>query len=379
MLARVGGKLRSFWPVQMLKIIILAFIPYNIMYGFRFNRFAVFLRLQSMFWSWHYPGFPILVSLNSVNPWTAIANLLVVAGPSLYFCHRLRVMSAEESPSRLAAATMVVSLICLVLVSYSYWFVPGGWAYDSVYWQSLQGFVTVLLVLFVFIPTLQRVSSKRLPKKPIRSNGHIRDRLSLRIAGFAPRHVSKLMSLAALILPYGVGLFVDTYVSILSFSSPLVGNASVFYEIVYLARTMDKPVYIGLFFQLGSMAAGFIMLSVLGLQVLFAHEILRYLEDRVTQKRVALVGLILLVSLVLIGILNGVGVNLGLTNNAFIPLPVSIFVGLWLAKKKDQLLLEGEMDPIRPELPTLHEQEISIPIIYVLESRLKKRFRRYKS
>jgi hypothetical protein len=331
----------------MLKIIILAFIPYNILYGFRLNRFAVFLRLQSMFWSWHYPGFPIPASLNSVHPWTAIANLLVVAGPSLYFCHRLRVMSAEESPSRLAAATMVVSLICLVLVSYSYWFVP--------------------------------VSSKRLPKKPIRSNGHIRDRLSLRIAGFAPRHVSKLMILAALILPYGVGLFVDTYVSILSFSSPLVGNASVFYEIVYLARTMDKPVYIGLFFQLGSMAAGFIMLSVLGLQVLFAHEILRYLEDRVTQKRVALVGLILLVSLVLIGILNGVGVNLGLTNNAFIPLPVSIFVGLWLAKKKDQLLLEGEMDPIRPELPTLHEQEISIPIIYVLESRLKKRFRRYKS
>jgi 4-amino-4-deoxy-L-arabinose transferase-like glycosyltransferase len=127
------------------------------------------------------------------------------------------------------------------------------------------------------------------------------------------------------------------------------------------------------------MAAGFLMLGVFGLQVLFAHEILRYLEDRVIQKRVTLVGLVLVVTLVLISVLNGVGVNLGLANNAFIPLPVSIFVGLWLLKKKDQLLLKGEMELTIPELPTLHEQEVSIPILYVLESRLKKRFRRNES
>jgi len=378
MLARVGEKLRSFWPVQLFKAIILVFIPYSIQFGVWSTGFVV-VDLGSMFWSLHYPAGTLLVSLTSMNPWTAAANLLVVAGPSLYFCYRLRVMSAEESPSRLAAATMVVSLICLVLVSYSYWFVPGGWASDSVYWQSLQGFVTVLLVLFVFIPTLQRVSSQRLPRRLTRSNKHIRDRLYLKIAGFAPRHVSKLMVLAALILPYGVGLFADTYTFILSFSSPLVGFASVSYQILYLARTPDKPSSIVLFFQLGSMAAGFFMLSVLGLQVLFAHEILRYLEDRVTKKRVTLIGLTLLVSLVLIGALTGVGVNLGLFNNAFIPFPVSVLIGLWLIQRKDQLLLEGEMELTTPELPTLYEQEVSIPIIYVLESRLKKWFRRYIS
>ena len=149
MLARVGGKLGSFWSVQMLKVIILAFIPYNILFSFRTPR-LVYVHLGNMFWTWHYPGMPILASLNSMNPWTAVANLLVVAGPSLYFSHRLRAMSAEESPSGLAAATMVVSLICLVLVSYSYWFVLGGWVHDSVYWQALQGFVTVLLLLFVW-------------------------------------------------------------------------------------------------------------------------------------------------------------------------------------------------------------------------------------
>jgi hypothetical protein len=378
MLARVGEKLRSFWPVQMFKVIILALIPYNILFGAWSDNFVV-VRLGGMFWSWRYPGMPILASLNSLNPWIAAANLLVVAGPSLYFCYRMRVMSAEESPSRLAAATMVVSFICLVLVSYSYWFVPGGWAYDSVYWQSLQGFVTVLLALFVFIPTLQRVSGKRLPRRLTGNSKRIRDRLYLKIAGYMPRRVSKLMILAALVLPYGVRLLTDTYTSSLSFSSPLVGFASIFYEFYYLMRTMDKPFSILLSFQLGSMAAGFLMLGVLGLQVFFAHEILRYLEDRVTQKRVALVGLILLVSLVLISVLNGVGVNLGLTNSAFIPLPISVFIGFWLIKKKDQLLREGEMELRMPELPTLHEQDISIPIIYVLESRLKKRFRRIKS
>ncbi len=378
MLARVGEELRSFWPVQMFKIIILAFIPYSIQFAFQSPSYF-HVRLGSMFWTWYSTGMPVLTDLNSINPWTAITNLLVVAGPSLYFCYRLRAMSAEESPSRLAAATMVVSLICLVLVSYSYWFVPGGWASDSMYYQSLQGFVTVLLVLFVFIPTLQRVSSKRLPRRLTQSNKHTPNRLYSRIAGFAPRNISKLMVLAALILPYGVGLFVDPNNFILSFSSPLVGSTSISYYYHYLLRTMDKPFSIALFFQLGSMAAGFLMLGVLGLQVLFAHETLRYLEDRITQKRVTLVGVILLVFLVLVSVLNGVGVNLGLAGGAFIPFPVSVFIGLWLIKKKDQLLLEGETELTRPELSTLQEQEVIIPIIYVLESRLKRRFRRYKS
>ncbi len=378
MLAQVGEKLRSFWSVQMFKVIILALIPYNVQFTVVLYNF-VFVRLGSLFWIWSYPDMAYHAGLESVNPWTAVANLLVVAGPSLYFCYRLRVMSAEESPSRLAAAVMVVSLICLVLVSYSYWFVPGDWRYDSDYWQSLQGFVTVLLVLFVFIPTLQRVSSKRLPKKSIRRNERISNQLYLKITSFAPRHVSNLMVLAALILPYGVGLFVDPYIFILGFSSPLIGDTTVSYRIPPFFEFLPPSHTIDLFFKIGSMAAGFLMLGVLGLQVLFAHELLRYLEDRVTQKRVVLVGLILLVSLVLIGILNGVGVNLGLANNAFIPFPMSIIIGLWLIKRKDQLLLEGEIEVTRPELRTLHEQEVSIPIIYVLESRLKKRFRRNKS
>jgi len=377
MLARVGEKLRSFWPVQMVKAIILVFIPYSLQFGF-VSIFPI-VTLKSMFWRLHYPSMTLLASLESMNPWTAVANLLVVSGPSFYFCYRLRVMSAEESPSRLAAATTVVSLICLVLVSYSYWFVPSGWASNSVYWQSLQGFVTVLLVLFVIIPTLQHVSSKRLPKRRIRRNGRISSQLYLKITGIPPRHVSNLMILAALMLPYGVGLFIDTYTFTLHFSSPLIGNTIVSHEILYYVRTSFSPHSIVLFFQIGSMAAGFLMLGVFGLQMLFAHEILRCLEDRVSLKRVRLVGLILLVSLVLICVLNGIGVNLGLANNAFIPLPVSIFIGLWLIKKKDLLLLEGEMELTRPKLPMLHEQEVSIPIIYVLESRLKKRFRRHKS
>ncbi len=335
--------------------------------------------LKSMFWSFYYPSIVSFTSLESMNPWTAVANLLVVSGPSFYFCYRLRVMSAKESPSRLAAATMIVSLICLVLVSYSYWFVPGGWASNSVYWRSLQGFVTVLLVLFVVMPTLQHVSSKRLPKRPVQMNVRINNRFYLKIKGIAPRHVSKLMVLAALILPYGVGLFIDAYTFTLNFSSPLIGNTIVSHEILIYSRTSPSPHITILFFEIGSMAAGFLMLGVFGLQVLFAHEILRYLEDRVAQKRVTLVGLVLLVSLVLIGVLNGVGVNLGLANNAFFPFPVSIFIGLWLIRRKDQLLSEGETDLTMPELPTLREQEVSIPIIYVLESRLKKRFRRHES
>lgn len=379
MLARVGAKLRSFWPVQMLKLIILLLIPYRIsMESVRSN---VYIHLSSIFWQWSYytPGVITGQSFGSMSYWTAVANVLVIAAPSFYFCYRLRGMSETESCSWLAASTTAVSFICYILISSSYGFVVGAWRENDMYWCALQGFVTVLLALLVFVPTLKRVSDKCLPKRQIRRIRCVRDRLHHTLLRLRPQHASGMMILAALVLPYGFGVLVDTFANSLSFVSPLVGMFSIYFQIVHTARTPFLPLRTGFFMQIGSTTDGFVALGILWLQLLYAHEVLRYVEGRVGEKRVKLMAFVLLVPFAFIGVSSGVVMMLGLANSAFIPFPVSVFVGLWLIQRKDRLFSKGDAELVELEPFPSHENEVCVPIIYILESRLKKRLRRHKS
>jgi hypothetical protein len=113
--------------------------------------------------------------------------------------------------------------------------------------------------------------------------------------------------------------------------------------------------------------------------LLYAHEVLRYVEGRVGEKRVKLMAFVLLVPFAFIGVSSGVVMMLGLANSAFIPFPVSVFVGLWLIQRKDRLFSKGDAELVELEPFPSHENEVCVPIIYILESRLKKRLRRHKS
>jgi hypothetical protein len=319
-----------------------------------------------------------------MSPWTAVANISVIAAPSLYFSYRLHGMSENESSSWLAASTTAVSFICYILISQSYWFTVRSWSVDAMYWQALQGFVTILLALFVFVPTLKRVSNKRLPKRQMRMSKRVWDRLHQTLMRVTPQQVGKLMILSALVLPYGFLLSVDTYAFGLALFSPLAGMFSIYFQIDYLVRTPYPPLHISFFMQLGSAAIGFrafdfLTSGILWLQLLYVHEVLRYLEGRTSKKRVMLIGLVFFVPLIIAGVSSGIAMMFGLTGIGFIPFPVSFLVGLWLVKKKNQLLSEGETEPIQLVRYLIHEREVCIPIIYILESRLKKLFRRHKS
>lgn len=379
MLARVGEKLRSFWPVQLLKLIILLIIPYRI----SIDSFPsdAYIHLSSIFWQWYSyeSGWFMAQSFGSMSPWTAVANISVIAAPSLYFSYRMRGMSESESSSWLAASTTAVSFICFFLISQSYWFAFGSWREDAMYWQALQGFVTILLALFVFVPTLERVSNKRLPKRQVRMTKRIRDKLHQTLMRVTSQYVSKLMILSALVLPYGFGLFVNTYACRLTLFSPLAGMFSIYFWINYFVRTPYPPLNISFFMQLGSATIGFLALGILWLQLLYVHEILRYIEGRTSKRRVTLIGSAFLVLLIIAGVSSGISMMLGLTSTGFIPFPVSFLVGLWLVQRKNRLLSEGETDPVQQVAYLIHESEVCVPIIYILESRLKKLLRRHKS
>ena len=379
MLARVGEELRSFWPMQMLKLLILLFIPYGV--SIESVRSNVYLQLSSIFWQWSYyePEIIIFQSFGSMSSWTAVANVLVLAAPSLYFCYRLRGMSETESSSWLAASTTAVSFICFILISSSYGFMIGGWRSDTMYWQALQGFLTILLALFVFMPALQRVSNKCLPKQQIRSIGRVRDRLHQTLVKLLPQHVSRMIILASLVSPYGFVLIVDTYGNELSFVSPLAGMLSIYYQIVHSAQTPFLLLRARFFMQLGSTTGGFLAIGILWLQLLYAHEVLRYIEGRASKKRVTLIGLTFLVPLIIAGVSSGFVMMLGLTNSGFIPFPVSFLVGLWLVRRKNRLFSEGETERLELVTYLIHENEVCVPIVYILESRLKKLFRKHKS
>ena len=233
MLARAGAKLRSFWSVQLLKLIILLIIPYRISIdSFPSN---AYIHLSSIFWQWYSyeSGWFIAQSFGLMSPWTAIANISVIAAPSLYFSYRLRGMSESESSSWLAASTTAVTFICFFMISQLYWFAFGFWKMNAMYWQALQGFITILLALFVFLPTFERVSNKRLPKRQIRITKRIRDRFHQTLMRVMPQHVGKLMILSALVLPYGFVLFVHAYSCGLTLISPLVGMLSIYSQIDY--------------------------------------------------------------------------------------------------------------------------------------------------
>ncbi len=379
MLARVGEKLRSFWPVQTLKLIVLLLIPYRV--SIEFVPYDTYIHLSSIFWQWYSyePGWFIAQRFGLMSPWTAAANISVITAPSLYFCYRLRSMSETESSSWLAASTTAVSFICFILISYSYWFEFGGWGSDTMYWHALQGFLTILLTLFVFVPTLKRVSNKCIPKRQMRRAKRIRDRLHQTLVKLLPQHVSRMMILAALVPPYMFGLFVDTYGSGLSLFSPLAGMFSFYFQVDRFLVTPFLPYRASFLMQLGSTTIGFLALGILWLQLLYAHEVLRYVEGRVGKKRVTLIGLTLLVPIVFLGVSSGVTMMLGQANSAFIPFPVSILIGSWLVQRKDRLLSNGDAEPVEVEPSPSHENEVSVPIIYILESRLKKLLRRHKS
>ena len=379
MLARVGAKLRSFWSVQLLKLIILLIIPYGV--SITSIPSDAHIHLSSIFWQWYSyeSGWFMAQSFGLMSPLTAIANISVIAAPSFYFSYRLRGMLKSESCSWLAASTTAVSFICFILISQSYWFAFGSWREDAMYWQALQGFVTLLLALFVFVPTLERVSDKRLPKRPIRMTKRARDTLHQALERVTPQHIGKLMILSALVLPYGFVLFIHPYAYGLTLYSPLAGIFSIYFQISYLVRTPYLPLHISFFMQLGSAALGFFALGILWLQLLYVHEILRYIEGRTSKRRVMLIGLAFLVPLIIAGVLSGIAMMLGLTGTGFIPFPVSFLVGLYLVLKKDQLFSEGETEPVQQVAYLIHESEIRVPIIYVLESRLKKLLRRHES
>lgn len=372
MLARVGEQLRSFWPVQLLKLTILLLIPYRI--SIEFISDNAYIYLSSIFWQW-YSYEPVWLwaqSFGLMSPWTAAANISVITAPSLYFCYRLRSMSDSESSSGLAASTTAVSFICFILISYSYWFGYGGWGQDIMYWQAVQGFLTILLTVFVFVPTLKRVSNKCIPKRQVRRSKRIRDRFHQTLVKLLPQHVSSMMILAALVMPYMFGMVAVTNASGLSLFSPLAGMFSFYFQIDGYLLDSFLPYRASFFMQLGSTTIGFLALGILWLQLLYAHEVLRYVEGRITKKRVMLIGLIILGVLVPPGILGGIAMMLGLASSAFIPFPVSIFIGFWLVQRKDRLLSKGEAKPVGLVTYLIHEEEVSVPIIYVLESRLKK-------
>ncbi|MGY5861832.1 MAG: hypothetical protein RTU09_05620 [Candidatus Thorarchaeota archaeon] len=281
-------------------------------------------------------------------------------------------MSDSESSSGLAASTTAVSFICFILISYSYWFGYGGWGQDIMYWQAVQGFLTILLTVFVFVPTLKRVSNKCIPKRQVRRSKRIRDRFHQTLVKLLPQHVSSMMILAALVMPYMFGMVAVTNASGLSLFSPLAGMFSFYFQIDGYLLDSFLPYRASFFMQLGSTTIGFLALGILWLQLLYAHEVLRYVEGRITKKRVMLIGLIILGVLVPPGILGGIAMMLGLASSAFIPFPVSIFIGFWLVQRKDRLLSKGEAKPVGLVTYLIHEEEVSVPIIYVLESRLKK-------
>ncbi len=381
MLAQVGAKLRSFWPVQLLKLIILLIIPYRISID-SFPSYP-YIHLSSIFWQWYSYESDWLVaqSFGLMSPWTAVANISVIAAPSLYFSYRLRGMSESESSSWLAASTTAVSFICFILISQSYWFTFGSWREDIMYWQALQGFVTILLALFVFVPTLERVSNKRLPKRQIRMAKRVRDRLHQTLMRVTPQHVGKLMILSALVLPYGFVMFVHTYAYGLTLFSPLAGMFSIYFQIYYFdfVLALYPRLHISFFMQLGSATIGFLALGILWLQLLYVHEVLRYLEGRTSKRRVTLIGLAFLVPLIIAGVSSGISMMLGLTGTGFIPFPVSFLIGLWLVQKKNRLLSEGETEPVQQVAYLIHENEVCVPIIYILESRVKKLLGRHES
>jgi len=320
-------------------------------------------------------------SFGLMSPWTAVANISVIAAPSLYFSYRLRGMSESESSSWLAASTTAVSFICFILISQSYRFAFGSWREDALYWQALQGFVTILLALFVFVPTLERVSNKRLPKRQKRITKRVRDRLHQTLIRVTPQHVSKLMILSALVLPYGFVMFVHTYAYGLTLFSPLAGMFSIYFQINYFDFVLDlyPRLYVSFFMQLGSATIGFLALGILWLQLLYVHEVLRYIEGRTSKRRVTLIGLVFLVPLIIAGVSSGIAMMLGLTGTGFIPFPVSFLIGLWLVQRKNRLLSEGETEPVQLVSYLIHEIEVCVPIIYIVESRLKKLLRRHKS
>jgi len=70
---------------------------------------------------------------------------------------------------------------------------------------------------------------------------------------------------------------------------------------------------------------------------------------------------------------------LGLTNTGFIPFPVAFFLGLWLVQSKNRLLSEGETEPVQLVAYLIHENEVCVPIIYILEARVKKLLGRHES
>ena len=379
MLARVGGKLRSFWPVQLLKLIILLIIPYRVSIDSLPSN--PYMYLSSIFWQWSSYD-PLVITGHSfalMSPWTTVANVLVIAGPSLYFSYRLRGMSESESSSWLAASTTAVTFICFFMISQLYWFAFGFWKMNAMYWQALQGFITILLALFVFVPTLKRVSNKRLPKRQIRITKRIRDRFHQILMRVTPQHVGKLMILSALVLPYGFVLSFHAYSFGLTLISPLVGMLSIYNQIDYLVRTPYPPLHIIFFMQLGSAPIGFLALGILWFQLLYVHEVLRYIEGRTSKRRVTLIGLVFLVPLIIAGVSSGIAMMLGLASTGFIPFPVSFFMGFWLVQRKDRLFSEGETEPLQQVAYLIHESEVCVPIIYILESRLKKLLRRHKS
>jgi hypothetical protein len=314
-----------------------------------------------------------------MSPLISVANVLVVAVPSLYFSYRLRGMSESESSSWLAASTTAVSFICFTLISQSYWFVFGFWKMDTMYWQALQGFITILLALFVFLPTFERVSNKRLPKRQIRITKRIRDRFHQILMRVMPQHVGKLMILSALVLPYGFVLFVHAYSCGLTLISPLVGMLSIYSQIDYLVLAPYPPLHIIFFLQFGSAPIGFLALGILWLQLLYVHEVLRYIEGRTSKRRVTLIGLMFLVPLIITGVSSGIAMMLGLAGTGFIPFPVSFFMGFWLVQRKDRLFSEVETKPLQQFAYLIHKSEVCVPIIYILESRLKKLLRKHKS
>jgi hypothetical protein len=131
--------------------------------------------------------------------------------------------------------------------------------------------------------------------------------------------------------------------------------------------------------QLGSATIGFLALGILWLQLLYVHEVLRYIEGRTSKRRVTLIGLAFLVPLIIAGISSGITMMLGLTGTGFIPFPVSFLIGLWLVQRKNRLLSEGETEPVQQVAYPIHESEVCVPIVYILESRLKKLLGRHKS
>lgn len=213
----------------------------------------------------------------------------------------------------------------------------------------------------------------------MRTTKRVRDRFHQTLMRVTPQHVGKLMILSALVLPYGFVLFVHPYAYGLTLFSPLAGMFSVYFQVDYLVLTTYPPLHISFIMQLGSATIGFLALGILWLQLLFVHEVLRYIEGRTSKKRVILIGLAFSVPLIIAGVLSGIAMMLGLTGMGFIPFPLSFLIGLWLIQKKNRLFSEGETEPVQLVRYLIHESEVCVPIIYILESRLKKLLRRHES